>query len=155
MPVSTAHDTVAHLLRLTAEGPAPATADLFSADAVFEMPFLPPGAPEPAPGRETFRAHLESAVGLQRFDALDEVLLHRTDDPEVVVAEYRLHGVVLPTGRRFAHRLVMVARVRDCLVTHCRTYANPLDTALAFGTAEALLSGLTEAEPVAGSAATA
>lgn len=82
---------------------------------------------------------------MQEFDSLDELHLHETEDPELVVAEYRLHGRIVPTGKEFAHHLVMVARIRDGLITHSRTYANPLDNAVAFDAVNDLLAALTTA----------
>ncbi|WP_433893377.1 nuclear transport factor 2 family protein [Streptomyces sp. CA-111067] len=145
MPAATPREVVEHLLRLTAEGPAESMADLFAEDAVFEMPFLPPGAPRPEPGREAFRAHLKGAVGLQEFDSIDELHLHQTTDPDVVIAEYRLHGRAVLTGKRFASHLVLVARIHDGLIVRARTYANPLDNAVAFDMVDDLLTGLTAA----------
>lgn len=76
---------------------------------------------------------------------MDETLIHETTDPEVVISEYRLHGQVLPTGKRFAYDMVMVARVRNGLIVWSRIYSNPLDGAIAFGTAADLLAGLADA----------
>ncbi|WP_431925981.1 nuclear transport factor 2 family protein [Nonomuraea jabiensis] len=56
-------EVVGHLLKLTATGPTETMADLFAEDAVFEMPFLPPGVNAHEVGRETSRAHLAPAVG--------------------------------------------------------------------------------------------
>jgi len=143
MSTAAPHEVVEHLLRLTAEGPSEAMAEVFAPDAVFEMPFLPPGVPAQEPGREAFRAHLREGAGMQKFDGVDNVRIHDTSDPEVIVAEYRLHGRVLAGGKRFAFDIVAFARVRDGLIGWYRTYANPLDAAIAFGAAERLLSGLT------------
>lgn len=142
MSTATSREVVEDFLRLTAQGPTETMADLFSEDAVFEMPYLPPGAPRQEPGREEFRAHLWHGAVLQKFDSVDEVRIHETADPEVVISEYRLHGRVLPTGKRFAYDMVMIARVRDALIVWSRTYSNPLDGAIAFGTAGDLLAGL-------------
>ncbi|MFF7633090.1 nuclear transport factor 2 family protein [Kitasatospora sp. NPDC008050] len=114
-------------------------------DAVFEMPFLPPGAPQQEAGREAFRAHLREAVGLQEFDSVDNVHIHETADPEVVVSEYRLNGRVVATGRRFTFDIVMIARVREGLIIWSRTYSNPFDGAIAFDMVHDLLAGLTTA----------
>lgn len=145
MPAATSREVVDRLLHLTAEGPTGDMADVFSQDAVFEMPFLPPGLPRQEIGREAFRAHLHEAVGLQEFDAVDHVSIHETTDPEVVVTEYRLHGRVVATGKRFASDIVMVARVRDGLIVWSRNYSNPLDGAIAFDAVHDLLAGLTAA----------
>lgn len=145
MTTAAPRDVLQHLLHLTAEGPSEAMADLFSTDAVFEMPYLPPGAPAQAPGREAFRSHLRDGARLQRFTAVDHVHVHETTDPELVVADYRLHGRVLATGKPFAFDMVMFARIRDGLITWSRTYSNPLDGAIAFDAAERPLAAITAA----------
>lgn len=120
---ATPRQVVEELLRRTADGPAEDMADLFAEDAVFEFPFLPPDASRPEQDRESFRAHLKGAVGVQKFEGMDDVHLHETTDPEVIVAEYLLRGLVLATGERFASRVVMVVRVRNGLISRSRTYS--------------------------------
>ncbi|MGW1030123.1 nuclear transport factor 2 family protein [Streptomyces sp. NPDC002577] len=145
MTTAAPRDVLQHFLRLTADGPSEAMADLFSTDAVFEMPYLPPGAPAQAPGRDAFRAHLREGAQLQKFTAVDHIHVHETTDPELVVADYRLHGHVLATGKRFAFDMVMFARIKDGLITWSRTYSNPLDGAIAFDAAEGLLTSIAAA----------
>ncbi|MFF4837296.1 nuclear transport factor 2 family protein [Streptomyces sp. NPDC001315] len=142
---ATPREVVRHLLSLTAEGPAEEMADVFAVDAVFEMPFLPPGTPAQEPGREAFRAHLRLGATMQKHDSLDHVRIHGTDDdPELVVAEYRLHGRILATGKRFALDIVMFARVQDGLITWLRTYSDPLAALIAFDAAEDALAALAD-----------
>jgi ketosteroid isomerase-like protein len=145
MPAATPREVLDRLLRLTAQGPTEEMADVFSPDAVFEMPFLPPGVPQQEAGREAFRAHLRGAIGLQVFDSVGNVHIHETTDPELVVTEYRLHGRVVATGKRFASDIVMIARVRDEQIIWSRTYSNPLDGAIAFDIVHDLLAALTTA----------
>ncbi|WP_330455601.1 nuclear transport factor 2 family protein [Streptomyces sp. NBC_00820] len=76
---------------------------------------------------------------------MDRVQVHETTDPELVVADYRLHGRVLATGKQFAFDMVMFARIRDGLITWSRIYSNPLDGAIAFDAAEGLLAAITAA----------
>ncbi|NUW46221.1 nuclear transport factor 2 family protein [Nonomuraea rhodomycinica] len=142
MPVATTREVVTRLLRLTATGPCEEMADLFAEDAVFEFPFQLPGTPREEQDRETFRAHLRQGARLQRFESVDEVEIRETADPEVVVVEYRLRGLVISTGKRFASRIVMLARIRDGLITWSRTYSDPLDGVIAFDMVDDLLAGL-------------
>ncbi|KAB8181232.1 nuclear transport factor 2 family protein [Microbispora catharanthi] len=143
MSVLTPYDVIARLLRLTASGPCEEMADLFAEDAVFEFPFQLPGRPREEQDRETFRAHLRAGARLQRFESVDDVEIHRTTDPETVIAEYRLQGRVTATGKQFTSQVVMVARVRDGLITWSRNYSNPLDSLIAFGMVDDLVAGLT------------
>ncbi|MEV3861138.1 nuclear transport factor 2 family protein [Streptomyces sp. NPDC050095] len=139
---TTPREVLESFLRLTADGPSEAMADVFTTDAVFEMPYLPPGAPVQEPGREAFRTHLREGAKLQKFNAVDHVHVHETEDPELVIADYRLHGQVASTGRQFTFDMVMYARVADGLITWSRVYANPLDGAIAFDAADGLLEAL-------------
>lgn len=72
--------------------------------------------------------------------------MYGTTDPELAVAEYRLHGEVLATGKRYTLDSVMFARVRGGLITWSRVYTNPLDGAVAFGAVDRLLGALRPAE---------
>lgn len=145
MTTAAPREVLQRLLRLTADGPDEGMAVLFTMDAVFEMPYLPPGAPVQEPGRDAFRAHLREGAKLQKFTAVDRVQVYETTDPEVVVAEYRLHGRVLATGKQFAFDMVMFARIRAGLITWSRIYSNPLDGTIAFDAAEGLLAAIAAA----------
>lgn len=141
----TAHQVVDRLIALVADGPSEPMADLFAEDAVFEAPYALPGLPTREVGRETFRTHLRDGAELQKFTGVDNVRIFGTTDPEVVIAEYLLHGSVLATGNTFSHQLVLFARVREGLIVESRNYANPLDAAVAFDLADTVLSTLAPA----------
>ncbi|MER6943799.1 nuclear transport factor 2 family protein [Nonomuraea sp. NPDC000554] len=141
MSVATPRQVVTQLLHLTATGPREEMADLFAEDAVFEFPFLPPGMPQEEQNRATFRTHLKVGALIQRFESVDNVEIRETTDPDVVVLEYRLHSRVTATGKQFTHQIIMVARVRDGLITWSRNYSNPLDSVIAFDMVDDLLAG--------------
>ncbi|WP_161557760.1 nuclear transport factor 2 family protein [Micromonospora sicca] len=122
-----ARNVVDEVVRLTGEGPAIELADMFTEDAIFDMPMLPPGLPPQEPGREAFRAHLREGAAVQRFDRVSDVFIHETSDPAVAVAEYRIHGRILATGTRFTAPVVMVAGIRDGRVAWSRNYSTMLD----------------------------
>ncbi|MET9402427.1 nuclear transport factor 2 family protein [Kitasatospora sp. NPDC002965] len=142
MTTASPREVLQRFVDYMADGPDEAAADLCTEDAVFELPYLMPGVPEQKPGREAFRAHLRHGATMQKSESVDPVSIHETADPELVVVEYRLQGHVLATGRKFAFDIVMFARVRDGLITWSRTYSNPLDSAIAFGAAERLLTAI-------------
>jgi len=105
-------------------------ADLLAEDVVVEMPFTPPGQPSRIRGREAFLAFAEprrAALPL-RFEAVDVVAVHDTADPEVIVVEYTMTGVL--GEHRASAPFIGVLRARDGLITHWREYQNPLALAL-------------------------
>jgi ketosteroid isomerase-like protein len=135
-------EVIEGLLRATVEGRRDETVDFYAADAVIEMPFAPPGMPASSQGRENLRSRMKAAEGLWEFSAVDHVHLHPTADPEVIVAEYRIHGRVTATGRQFAFSYIMVSRIRDGQIVYSRDYFNPLDSAAALGRAPELLASV-------------
>lgn len=103
--------------------------DLYAADAVHEWPFPFPGAPARLAGRDQIKAWSERmrAGGSRfRFERFDNVIVHETADPEVIIAEYDIHGQVTATGQPFAFSYILVLRVRDGQIVHLRDYLNPL-----------------------------
>lgn len=105
-------------------------ADHYADDAVHEWPFPFPGAPRRLSGRaeiQAWRARMrDGSVTRFRFERFDNVVVHDTADPEVIVAEYDIHGTVVATGSPFVFSYVLVLRVRDGKIVHLRDYLNPL-----------------------------
>ncbi|MBO0870601.1 MAG: nuclear transport factor 2 family protein [Micromonosporaceae bacterium] len=98
--------------------------DMYADDVVIEWPFARPGMPSRIEGREqflAFAAPARAALPL-RFDALTDVVVHETGDPEVIVAEFRLTGTHTATGRTGSAAFIQVWRVRDGKLVGLREY---------------------------------
>jgi len=128
-PVRTARETVELLLHTAVSGTRDQMADLYAPDVVVEIPFAPDGVPAITRGQETMRARMNAAASRFTFDSVSDVTLHETADPEVVIAEYRIHGHLAPSGKPFSLTYIMVVRVRDGLIVWSRDYGNPLEMA--------------------------
>lgn len=104
-------------------------ADLFSADAVFELPFAPPGIPRRIEGQDAIRAFI--LAGADRVRAASpqfqfhSVVVHETVDPDVIVTEFEVHGVSTVEPYQFSNLQVMT--VRNGEIVSLRDYWNPLD----------------------------
>lgn len=111
-------------------------ADLYAPDAVHEWPFPIPGVPQRLSGQDEIRGFFSRAAGSTRFDFHEfrDVVVHETADPEVIIAEYDIHGELTDTGRPFVFSYVLVLRVRDGRIVSLRDYLNPLAMAEAAGT---------------------
>jgi ketosteroid isomerase-like protein len=136
MPARTARQTVELLLRTTAEGTRDQIADLYDPEVVIEIPFSPDGISNVTKGRETMRARMNAAASLLAFDSVEDVALHETADPEVVIAEYRILGHLAPGGKPFSLSYITVTRVRDGLIVSSRDYGNPLEVGELFKDAD-------------------
>ena len=90
--------------------------------------------------REELRARFRAGTAVRRYQRLSDVVIHETADPEVVIAEYQLHGELLEQGEPFAQRFVMVMTVRDGQIVHTRDYTNPITGARLLGKLPELLA---------------
>lgn len=103
-------------------------ADLYAPDGVHTWPFAFPGLPRELSGQEQIREFFSRAAGSGRFEFHEfrDVVVHETTDPEVIIAEYDIHGRVTGTDRPFVFSYILVLRVRDGLIVSLRDYLNPL-----------------------------
>lgn len=106
------------LLNGITEGRFAELADLYAEDAVVDQPFALP-EPTRLVGRETLRAHFDSPAARGIKLAATNVVLLRTEDPEVVVAEW---DYVVNDGPTMAN--VQIMRVREGLIVETRDYHN-------------------------------
>jgi ketosteroid isomerase-like protein len=124
----TARETVEQFLRTTVEGTRDQMADFYAPDVVVEIPFAPPGIPHTTKGGDTIRARMKAVEGLWSFESVDNVTLHETADPEVVIAEFQVHGIVHATATAFTLSYINVTRVVDGLIVSSRDYGNPQES---------------------------
>ncbi|MEV0236142.1 nuclear transport factor 2 family protein [Nonomuraea sp. NPDC050786] len=123
---ATAKEVAARLIEASVANDHAALVALYAPDVVIEIPFAPPGVPTRSTGSDHLRDRLEAAAGLRRFERAEAINLLETADPDVVVAEFTLHGSITATGRPFSSTYVMIITVRDGLIAHSRDYGNPL-----------------------------
>lgn len=109
------------LAAVTGRRPADAAA-LYADDAVVTHPFAPSDAP--LAGRAALAEHFAAGPAVPREMRADDVVIHQTVDPEVVVAEFTYRGRATDTGRECATPCVFVVRVRDGLIVRSRDYAH-------------------------------
>jgi ketosteroid isomerase-like protein len=102
-------------------------ADLYAPSGVLELPFAPSGVPRRIKGREEIREFLRVAgerarQAGRRIVRYDPVVVHQTADPEVIVAEFELHGEVFATGAAYRMPFIQVLRIRDGRIVSMRDY---------------------------------
>ncbi|WP_329053041.1 nuclear transport factor 2 family protein [Amycolatopsis sp. NBC_01488] len=97
-------------------------ADCYAEDVTLEMPFTLPGVPRLTHGREELRRRFRRAGAARRVTKADNVVVHETADPAVLVAEFDLHQDM--AGESFVASYVMVLTIKDGLITHTRDYTD-------------------------------
>jgi hypothetical protein len=119
-------------------------ADLYAPEVVIEMPFGPPLIPaRRETGREDLRAQLKEGATERTYTAVENVTTHDTSDPDVVIAEYEIHGRLLADGREFRLPFLMIITVKDGLIVSSRDYNNPVVSAQVLGRVPELVAALT------------
>lgn len=101
-------------------------ADLWATDGTMEFPFAPPGWPARLDGREAVREYLRGYTGVFDIKSVTDQTVHETADPEVIIAEIEVDGVLVRTGRPYQRRYISVITVRDGHITGYRDYWSPL-----------------------------
>ncbi|GAA5038254.1 ketosteroid isomerase-like protein [Thermocatellispora tengchongensis] len=133
-----ASELVDHALELLLAKDMRAFAGLWAETGVIEFPFAPPGYPPRVEGRAAIEEYLRDYPDILDIREFPQRVVHRTADPEVVIAEFEAAGFVVRTGEPYRMRYVAVITVRDGRIQNYRDYWNPLDAAAAMGGLEEL-----------------
>ena len=136
----TPHEVFERLIGAISSGSWSEIAELYAEDAVVEIPFAP-YPPRRIEGRAALGARFEE-LGESRAIELQakNVLVRRTDDPEVIVAEFDYAGRYPATGRTFEVSNILVLRVREGRIVHSRDFHDHLAIAAAGGTLPQLIA---------------
>jgi ketosteroid isomerase-like protein len=84
-------------------------------------------------GRQRIAEHFAGAAqGALEFEVRD-LVVHQTEDPEVIIAEFGYEGRATSTGRPLRVANIQVVRVRDGKIVASRDYHDHLAIAHAVG----------------------
>lgn len=128
-PEETFHQLLDRLLAKDLNG----MADLWAEDGTAEFPYAMADAPRRLEGREAIRAHLLTLVKVTDPRETPEIIVHRTDTPDTIIAEFSARGHTVRTGAPYELSYVVVLTVRDGRIVNYRDYWNPVATASAAG----------------------
>ena len=107
--------------------------ELWTEDAVQDMPFSPPGFPKLLSGKKAIAKHygnLPQAVGKMDFTILH---LYPMQDPNWILAEYRGEIEVLATDRPYNNHHCGLFEVQNGKIALFREYYNPITLQESFG----------------------
>jgi uncharacterized protein len=117
--------------------------ELYAERTDVRHPMWPGGTPA-LTSRDDLRRHFAAGaatVSAVRFQP-EGIVVHETQDPEVIVAEFEYRGTVTATGEAYAVPCVFVMRVRDGQIVESRDYIDHLSSARARGQLDDVLTGL-------------
>jgi uncharacterized protein len=121
-------------------------AELYAEKTDVRHPMSPYGD-EPLSSREALHEHFTVAARARATaDRLEyrpeNIVVHETGDPEVIVAEFDYAGTSQETGEPFSASCVFVLRVRDGEIVESRDYIDHIAMARARGRLDDLIAAL-------------
>jgi len=138
-------ETIEQFLRAAVSASPGDMADCYAENVIVEIPFaaaaVSPSRVETT--REELRARFQAGRANRRYKSLSDVAIHETADPEVIIAEYQLHGEMTATGEPFRLRFAMVVKIAGGCIVHSRDYSDPIAGARLLGKLPDLVSALT------------
>ena len=147
MSSPTPREVFLRLVNGVADGDFDALPGLYAEETDVRHPLWPGGMP-PLTSREDLRHHFSAgadATAAVRFRP-DDVVVHETQDPEVIVAEFNYRGTVLATDEPYTVPCVFVMRVRDGQIVESRDYIDHVSSARARGHLDRLLAAIRPAD---------
>ena len=100
--------------------------DTIAEDAVFEYRYDFPGFPRRVDGREALMALYAPYGDSTVLHSGDNLVVHHSTDPRVVILEYEVHGTKVASGKAYDNRFVSIVTVEDRKVVHWRDYMDSL-----------------------------
>jgi ketosteroid isomerase-like protein len=100
--------------------------DTIAEDAVFDFRYDFPGWPRTVRGRDTL-IDLYSGYGNNIvLHGADALVVHRSQDPRVVIFEYEVHGNIVATGVPYDNRFISLVTIENRKIVHWRDYMDSL-----------------------------
>ena len=100
--------------------------DVIADDTMYEVLYDIPGWPRIIRGRTDLMAAFRGYVDNIALQSADKLIVHKTDDPHVVVIEYEVHGKILATGVKYDNRFCSIIKIERRKIAHWRDYMDSL-----------------------------
>jgi len=100
--------------------------DCVSEKIVYEVRYDVSGWPRIIEGREALMEAFRGYGKHIELHSADHLIKHVTDDGQVIVIEYEVHGKILATGARYDNRFCSIVILADRRITHWRDYMDSL-----------------------------
>jgi uncharacterized protein len=93
---------------------------------VYEVLYEFPGWPRVVRGRADLMVQFLGYCANVALHAADQLIVHKTDDGQVVVVEYEVHGTIRASGARYDNRFASIIRLADRKIVGWRDYMDSL-----------------------------
>ena len=100
--------------------------DTIADDAEFEFRYHFPGWPQTIRCRDALMALYAGYGNNIVLHGADELVVHRSQDPRVVIIEYDVHGKIVATGSSYDNRFISVVTIEGRKIVQWRDYMDSL-----------------------------
>ena len=100
--------------------------DAVATNAVFEFRYRFPGWPERLDSRDDLMALYVGYGEGMVLSGADALVVHRSQDPRVVILEYDVHGRAVASGAAYDNCFISVVVIEDRKIVHWRDYMDSL-----------------------------
>jgi ketosteroid isomerase-like protein len=100
--------------------------DTIADNAVFEYRYIFPGYPQRLDSRDALMALYAGYGNNILLHGADALVVHRSQDPRVVILEYDVHGKIIRTGAPYDNRFISVVTIGHRKIVHWRDYMDSL-----------------------------
>jgi uncharacterized protein len=100
--------------------------DIVTEEVVYEVLYVISGWPRVIKGRTDLMAALRGYVKNITLQSADKLIIHKTDNGQVVVIEYEVHGTILATGVTYNNRFCSIIKIENRKIAYWRDYMDSL-----------------------------
>jgi uncharacterized protein len=100
--------------------------DTIADNAVFEYRYIFPGYPQRIDSRGALMALYAGYGNNILLLGADALVVHRSQDPRVVILEYDVHGKIIRSGASYDNRFISVVTIENRKIVHWRDYMDSL-----------------------------
>lgn len=98
--------------------------DAVAENAVFEFLYKIPGFTNKIEGREAYMDWFGGYTNI--LHSADNLRVHKTARPDVIILEYEVHGIVPDTRKAYDNRFCSIITVKERKIVHWRDYMDSL-----------------------------
>jgi uncharacterized protein len=99
--------------------------DVVTDDTIYEV-LYEVGWPRVIRGRNDLMAAFKGYVESIALQSANKLITHKTDNGQVVVIEYEVHGTILATKVKYNNRFCSIVTIKDRKIAHWRDYMDSL-----------------------------
>ena len=99
--------------------------DVVTDDTIYEV-LYELGWPRVIRGRIDLMAAFKGYVENIALQSANKLIIHKTDNGQVVVIEYEVHGTILATKVKYNNRFCSIVTIKDRKIAHWRDYMDSL-----------------------------